>query len=372
MEGYKQTLKLLMTTDTVGGVWTYSMELCQTLLAHNVEVHLVTMGAKMADHQRKEASALSNIELYETDFLLEWMQNPWEDIRECGEWLLQLEEAVNPDVIHLNSYSFGSLPFTAPKIVVAHSDVYSWFQAVTNDDPPAYWKQYFWNVKQGLDNADLVVAPSHAVMDSIKRIYSLRSKRHVIYNGRNAASFCKRQKEPFVFSMGRLWDEAKNIKLLTAAAPMVHAPIKIAGDDTFEQNYFEAQKNVSFMGKLTGEEVAFQLSKASIYALPAMYEPFGLSALEAALSGCALVLGDIASLREIWQDDALYVGTNDTDALASTLNDLLNDKEKLQFYQGKALNRAKLFTSEAMCQEYLNVYHHLLSHEKERLKQELI
>ncbi len=32
--------------------------------------------------------------------------------------------------------------------------------------------------------------------------------------------------------------------------------------------------------------------------LPARYEPFGLSVLEAALSGCALVLGDIPSLRE--------------------------------------------------------------------------
>ena len=42
------------------------------------------------------------------------------------------------------------------------------------------------------------------------------------------------------------------------------------------------------------------MARASIYALPARYEPFGLSILEAALSGAALVLGDIPSLREVW------------------------------------------------------------------------
>ena len=49
----------------------------------------------------------------------------------------------------------------------------------------------------------------------------------------------------------------------------------------------------SFAGQLTTAEVRNVINTASIYALPARYEPFGLSILEAALSGCALVLGDI-------------------------------------------------------------------------------
>ena len=63
--------------------------------------------------------------------------------------------------------------------------------------------------------------------------------------------------------------------------------------------------------------IADWYARASIYALPARYEPFGLSALEAALSGCALVLGDIPSLREVWGDAALFVAPDDTDALAA-------------------------------------------------------
>jgi glycogen synthase len=55
-------------------------------------------------------------------------------------------------------------------------------------------------------------------------------------------------------------------------------------------------------------------ARASIYALPARYEPFGLSALEAALSGCALILGDIPSLREVWLEAAPYVSPDDESA----------------------------------------------------------
>ena len=56
------------------------------------------------------------------------------------------------------------------------------------------------------------------------------------------------------------------------------------------------------LGSLSPRALAAWLARAAIYCLPARYEPFGLSVLEAALSGCALVLGDIPSLREIWDD----------------------------------------------------------------------
>ena len=61
------------------------------------------------------------------------------------------------------------------------------------------------------------------------------------------------------------------------------------------------------------------IARAAIYALPAHYEPFGLSILEAAMSGCALVLGDIPSLREIWGDAAVFVHPDNRDAVARCL-----------------------------------------------------
>src|SRR5438128_1260761 len=143
MADTKINKKILMTADTVGGVWTYCMELCKSLQSYPVEIHLVTMGDALKAWQKDEVKALNNVTVYETTFRLEWMNDPWQDIKECGEWLLQLEEKIEPDVVHLNCFAYGSLPFKAPVVVVAHSDVYSWFLSVKNEYPPAEWHQYF-------------------------------------------------------------------------------------------------------------------------------------------------------------------------------------------------------------------------------------
>ena len=99
---------------------------------------------------------------------------------------------------------------------------------------------------------------------------------------------------------------------------------------------------------------------ASIFALPARYEPFGLSALEAAHAGCALVLGDIPSLREVWRDAALYVPPQETKALAKTINQLINDPALLSRYRSEARLRARRYSVEVMIEAYFGVYSDLL------------
>ena len=86
------------------------------------------------------------------------------------------------------------------------------------------------------------------------------------------------------------------------------------------------------------------MSRASIFALPARYEPFGLSTLEAALRGCALVLGDIPSLREIWGDAALYARPDDEAGLADAIGKLAGDAAHRTELAARANLRAQLFT----------------------------
>src|SRR5262249_58528859 len=84
---------------------------------------------------------------------------------------------------------------------------------------------------------------------------------------------------------------------------------------------------VELLGVLSEAEMAPLYAGASIYAAPARYEPFGLTILEAALSGCALVLGDIPSLRELWEDAAVFVPRDDDAALETCLRDLIRHPE---------------------------------------------
>src|SRR5205809_3794197 len=152
---------------------------------------------------------------------------------------------------------------------------------------------------------------------SLRRCYGVAASPRVIYNGSGIDGVASLHKQPLALSAGRLWDEAKNVATLARAAPAVRWPVYVAGDGGGEL------PGVRLLGRLGRRALARWYARAAIYVLPARYEPFGLSALEAALSGCALVLGDIPSLREIWGDAAVYVPPDDHDGLAASINALI-------------------------------------------------
>src|SRR5215207_10268204 len=202
--------RILLTTDTIGGVWHYSLELAEALGRRGISVGLATMGAPLTSIQRREAAGLPRVEVFETSFKLEWMPDPWDDIDRAGQWLLELESEFEPDLIHLNQFSFGALPWKQPCLVVGHSCVFSWHEAVWHAAPGPEWGEYFHRVSRGLQNASAVVAPSRAMLDSLQRHYGPISSPQVIYNGRQPDRFSPLQKLPLIFSAGRFWDEAKN------------------------------------------------------------------------------------------------------------------------------------------------------------------
>jgi glycogen(starch) synthase len=360
-------LKVLMTADTVGGVWNYSIELCNALSGYDVQFHLVTFGAEMQAWQKEEAGKLDHVTVYETEYRLEWMEDPWDDIEKSGAYLLSLQKVIQPDIVHLNGYVHGSLDWNVPVVMVAHSDVYSWWRAVKKEDPGAGWQTYFTKVKKGLGEANHVIAPSHAMMDELGKIYSLTKNYSVIYNARSEDLFYSIEKKKEVMCMGRVWDEAKNVKLLMDAADGVPYKIKIAGDNEFQRNYLDVKdNNVLNLGKLGSRQIAKELSSAGIYVLPAKYEPFGLSVLEAALSRCALVLGDIPSLREIWGDSAVYTDTDNADQLAQAINKLMSDEGALTIMAEKAYKQALKYNTKKMARQYMNVYMLLLHHQSQQ------
>jgi glycosyltransferase involved in cell wall biosynthesis len=163
-----------------------------------------------------------------------------------------------------------------------------------------------------------------------------------------------------VLSCGRIWDEAKNIQAVCRAAVQCRWPVFVAGDNRHPNGDNIEARNVRALGILSPEELATWYGRAAIFALPACYEPFGLAALEAGLAGCALVLGDIPSLREVWGGSALFVPPDDSDALAWRIGELVENPALLQQFREKARARALHYSSSRMSDAYLNVYASLL------------
>jgi glycosyltransferase involved in cell wall biosynthesis len=355
-------MKILMTADAVGGVWTYALDLVRALEPHGVEVVLATMGPLPNDSQRREAQQLPNLQLVESSFKLEWMDEPWPDLERAGQWLLEVESSTCPDVIHLNGYVHGALPWRAPLLVAGHSCVLSWWQEVKNEPAPDAWNHYRDAVRCGLHTADVVAAPTQAMLDMLCRHYGELPNTRVVPNGRDETLFAPAAKKPYILSAGRMWDEAKNLAALDAVAPQLDWPIYVAGDAQHPKDAQGSTRSasqslqVNALGRLSQIELKRWMAEAAIYALPARYEPFGLSALEAALSGCALVLGDIASLREVWQDAALFVPPNDHEALTARLQFLIADEHQRNAMSQRARDRAREFSATRMATNHLQIY----------------
>lgn len=349
-------MKVLMTADTVGGVWTYALELINALRLWSCDVALATLGAPLSPSQRREAAQLANLTIYESTYKLEWMADPWTDVDASSNWLLAIATQVKPDVVHLNTYAHGALPWTAPTLMVGHSCVLSWWQAVKGEPAPPTWQTYQERVQAGLRHADIVVAPTHAMLTALQTHYGPLRNSVAISNGRTPARFVPAEKEPFAFAIGRLWDEAKNIGALEQVASDLPWPIYVAGEAQHPAGGQLQMQQLQPLGFLDAPTVAQWLGRAGIYALPARYEPFGLSALEAALSGCALVLGDIASLREVWDDAALFVPPDDADALRTTLYELMQNATLRTDLATRAGQRAAKYKPTTMGAAYRQLY----------------
>jgi glycosyltransferase involved in cell wall biosynthesis len=373
-------MKILISTDTVGGVLTYTAALAAALEAGGDEVVVATMGPPLRPAQRQALPS----QVRESDFRLEWMEDPWDDVAAAGQWLMALEEKERPDFVHLCSYAHGTVPFQAPTVLVAHSDVLSWWRAVHNTEAPASWDRYRDETSTGLEGADAIVAPTAAMLRELEQDHPLAPERaQVIPNGsptpppsratsgelhqissllgRNSDAVrdegTVRKGGPFVLGSGRFWDAAKNLAALDAAAAGLSWPVVVAGD----LGEGSAPQQARSVGALDRAALGALRRQAPIYAAPAVYEPFGLGILEAALDRCALVLGDIPSLRELWEDAAIFVDPRDPGALHKVLACLIEAPQLREDLAQRARERAAEYSIERSAASYRRLYQRLLT-----------
>jgi glycosyltransferase involved in cell wall biosynthesis len=353
-------MRVLLAADAVGGVFTYAAELTAALAARGVEVVVATTGRRLSPAQRAALAPAAAV--HESAWKLEWMEEPWDDVARTGAWLQELAAACRPDVVHLDDYAHGALPFPAPKVVVGHSCVLAWFEAVRRAPAPPAFDRYRAAVRAGLAGAAVVVAPTRAMLDALVRHHGPLGRAAVVPNGRDPARFRPGKKEPLVFCAARLWDDAKNAVALASVAPELPWPVALAGEASHpDRGGHPEVAGCHLLGPLAEADVARWMARAAIYALPARYEPFGLSALEAALAGCALVLGDVPSLRELWDGAAAFVDPDDRGALRDAIRALAADGTRRQRLAALARDRALGLGPERMAAGYLALYASLVS-----------
>lgn len=362
-------MRLLITTDTIGGVWTFTQELAPALLDLGCAVLLVSLGRLPSPDQlawihEQSAAWGERFRFVATEFSLEWMDNNTEALA-AAALLRELAVEFKAELVHSNQFCFGAGLLCAhalPVVVTAHSDVLSWAHACRGHafEDSAWLQRYQTLVQSGLSGAAALAAPTQWMLDALRQNFILPDLKVVIPNGRamRRASVTRQRKLQAV-TAGRLWDKGKGIRILqNVSAPM---PLLVAGEIEHGTDRLDLQLgHAQLLGAQTHDKLLALFAESAVYICTSLYEPFGLAPLEAALCGCAILARDIATLREVWGGAALYF--RDAQELNTLLLQLRASPALLAARQKRSREHARQYSPGRMARAYFELFKQVGDH----------
>jgi glycosyltransferase involved in cell wall biosynthesis len=327
-----------------GGLGTTVEALSRFLAAEGLEIILLV----------PEASAYAkpppSVELYQipvegavsdADYWLTYCQSARDTVRNT---------ALHVDVVHCHDWmtALGGLAvgwaIQAPVLMSVHLPQVAATQLVLE------------NI--GIAGSSGVVVNSQSVQAELVRRKVTRRDISVIPNGVDLAQFstseCPPNPQQILF-VGRLVPQKGVDVLLRAFGAVLRrhpaATLVIAGDGQ-QRLYLERlarflgiRQSVSFLGWQSPDELAKLYRDSAVIAVPSLYEPFGLVALEAMASGRPVVVSRVGGLAEIVDDgvSGFTVQAGDHLDLATRLSGLLTNRELAQAKGRAARHRAEQF-----------------------------
>ena len=360
-------MHVLVTTDTLNGLWAYTRELVTGLVGRRVRVTLVSFGEIPLPKEIAWMDRLHDFQYLPTAFRLDWMQEGQLDFADTSAYLSAVVKELKPNLIHSNHLAYGALAVAIPRIVVAHGDLITWWKTVRGQEPKLtpWLRWYRHTLERGIARATVVVAPSQWMLESVQSTYGCGARQLVIPHGRNPILFNPYiSKDGSVLAIGRALDPAKQLHLLTGQDHPMPVCVLDEGEDSVVSRRSVGSDDradaISEPAQTRQSESRLRLlySRAAIFVGTSRYEPSGMTMLCAALSRCALLLNDIPSQREIWGEAAVYFRENDGESLAGNLRLLSENRELRKEYGNRAFFRARqCFNANRMVEQYLQLYH---------------
>lgn len=349
-------LKILMTTDVKSEIWDYSLTLSRSLLKHiNAEILMLSMGGKPSDKQKEEIENL-DIKFKFTGF----NYDNFDDISEIKTIFDNSIKEFNPHIVHLN-HAYPNFDFETPCVFTCHDNLL--------DKNLLNYKNI---INKSLNNADIVIAQSKFTAECLMKTYDLQKRIGIIYNGIDYKPFSGSPESPTLVACENFPNSGQNINFLLNIAYKLpdNIKMKIIADSPPDR---KSPQNVEFLSNLTGSELQAVYKNSSIYLALSSHESNGLSSIQAAYSGCAILANDIPVFKELWGDCAYVFERDNVNSLMRCINNLVENKYFFEITsrncQAKALS---VFNSKRMAYEYINLYKNILKKHQttEKISQE--
>lgn len=244
-----------------------------------------------------------------------------------------------------------------------------------------------WRIQRlALKGVEAIITDSIASQKDIVRLVGVREKRvsvaylaageqYRVLDKDNPLRKKVRQKyhlpEEFVLYVGDVTAN-KNLPRLVAACVESHVPLVMVGkslaQETFDtsnvwnadlvtvKNMVKNHTNIHLVGFVESEELVALYNEATVFAMPSLYEGFGLPILEAMASGCPVITSHGGSLSEVAQDAAYIVDEYSQESIAAAIQDIFFSKEIQKELREKGLKQVKKFSWDKTAQETIRVY----------------
>lgn len=214
-----------------------------------------------------------------------------------------------------------------------------------------------WGEKQAVKHADEIIVLSRSVQDYFYKEYGRKTvfipngvTRPQIRGADEIKKLWQLEKDSYVLFLGRIVPE-KGLRYLVEAWKGIQTDKKlvIAGGSSDTQVFMDELKDMAgdtvvFTGFQQGRVLEELYSNAYIYTLPSDLEGMPLSLLEAMSYGNCCLVSDIPECVEVVEDKAVVFPKGNVDELKKTLQELLDDKDKVKEYKKTA--------AEFICDKY--------------------
>lgn len=121
----------------------------------------------------------------------------------------------------------------------------------------------------------------------------------------------------------------------------------------------ELEEVIQMDGFVAPQEVPRFIDEASLVLVPSTYESFSLTALQAAQRARPVIASGVYGLKEVVEagQTGLLIKPRSVEALAKAIDELLQDRDRLEKMGKQAYERAKtLFSIESTTQKYIQLY----------------
>jgi glycosyltransferase involved in cell wall biosynthesis len=118
----------------------------------------------------------------------------------------------------------------------------------------------------------------------------------------------------------------------------------------------EIEDRVIFTGFVPNEEMLYLLNGASAFALPSLWEGFGIPVVDAMACGVPVIVSNVSSLPEVAGKAGLYIDPQSVDQIEQAIRVISTDKKLHTKMSKLALEQAKRFSWKKMARQVKDVF----------------